>query len=114
MIDGIVLSSGTGGNMGTARGLAIEPGDVVISLGTSGTAPPWATGRSRIQTVTSPGSAMPPAVSYRWRARSTWMLSGALEPPVWEATRTRLPPGSADSDRRVRDAYHYAQARMHS
>jgi xylulokinase len=35
---GIVLGPGTGDNMGAAMGLAAEPGDVVVSLGTSGTA----------------------------------------------------------------------------
>ncbi len=34
---GIVLGPGTGDNMGAALGLALEPGDVVVSLGTSGT-----------------------------------------------------------------------------
>jgi xylulokinase len=35
---GILLGPGTGDNMGAALGLAAEPGDVVVSLGTSGTA----------------------------------------------------------------------------
>ncbi len=35
---GAVLSAGTGDNMGAALGLALEPGDVVVSIGTSGTA----------------------------------------------------------------------------
>ncbi len=34
---GLVVSAGTGDNMGAALGLGIEPGDVVVSLGTSGT-----------------------------------------------------------------------------
>ena len=34
---GIVLAPGTGDNMGAALGLDLEPGDVVVSLGTSGT-----------------------------------------------------------------------------
>jgi xylulokinase len=34
---GIVLGPGTGDNMGAALGLDLEPGDVVVSLGTSGT-----------------------------------------------------------------------------
>jgi xylulokinase len=33
---GIVLGPGTGDNMGAALGLTLEPGDVVVSLGTSG------------------------------------------------------------------------------
>jgi len=36
--NGTVLSAGTGDNMAAALGLAIEPGDVVVSIGTSGTA----------------------------------------------------------------------------
>ena len=36
--DGIALAPGTGDNMGAALALGIGPGDVVISLGTSGTA----------------------------------------------------------------------------
>ena len=35
--EGIVLAPGTGDNMGAALGLDLEPGDVVVSLGTSGT-----------------------------------------------------------------------------
>ncbi len=35
--DGMVAAAGTGDNMAAALGLAIEPGDVVVSLGTSGT-----------------------------------------------------------------------------
>jgi xylulokinase len=36
--EGIVLSAGTGDNMGAALGLGAQPGDVVVSVGTSGTA----------------------------------------------------------------------------
>ena len=36
--DGAALSAGTGDNMGAALGLGIGPGDVVVSVGTSGTA----------------------------------------------------------------------------
>ncbi|MBI1352570.1 MAG: xylulokinase [Actinomycetales bacterium] len=35
---GIALGPGTGDNMGAALGLELQPGDVVVSLGTSGTA----------------------------------------------------------------------------
>ena len=35
--EGIVLAPGTGDNMGAALGLDLQPGDVVVSLGTSGT-----------------------------------------------------------------------------
>jgi xylulokinase len=35
---GIALAAGTGDNMGAALGLGLRPGDVVVSLGTSGTA----------------------------------------------------------------------------
>ncbi|MGP3984518.1 xylulokinase [Streptomyces sp. KR80] len=35
---GALVAAGTGDNMGAALGLGIDPGDVVISLGTSGTA----------------------------------------------------------------------------
>ncbi len=35
--EGIVLAPGTGDNMGAALGLELDPGDVVVSLGTSGT-----------------------------------------------------------------------------
>ncbi len=34
---GAALSAGTGDNMGAALGLGLEPGDVVVSIGTSGT-----------------------------------------------------------------------------
>ncbi|MBB5158432.1 xylulokinase [Saccharopolyspora phatthalungensis] len=36
--DGVLVAAGTGDNMGAALGLGIAPGDVVVSLGTSGTA----------------------------------------------------------------------------
>lgn len=36
--DGVVVGPGTGDNMGAALGLGAGPGDVVVSLGTSGTA----------------------------------------------------------------------------
>ena len=36
--DGIPLSAGTGDNMGAALGLGLQPGEVVVSIGTSGTA----------------------------------------------------------------------------
>ncbi len=35
---GVLLGAGTGDNMGAALGLGLRPGDVVVSLGTSGTA----------------------------------------------------------------------------
>jgi xylulokinase len=35
--EGITLAPGTGDNMGAALGLELDPGDVVVSLGTSGT-----------------------------------------------------------------------------
>jgi xylulokinase len=36
--DGTALSAGTGDNMGAALGLGLDPGEVVVSIGTSGTA----------------------------------------------------------------------------
>lgn len=35
--DGVLVAAGTGDNMGAALGLTLRPGDVVVSLGTSGT-----------------------------------------------------------------------------
>jgi len=35
--DGLLVAAGTGDNMGAALGLTLHPGDVVVSLGTSGT-----------------------------------------------------------------------------
>ncbi|MEO6792087.1 MAG: xylulokinase [Ornithinibacter sp.] len=35
---GVAVAAGTGDNMGAALGLGLQPGDVVVSLGTSGTA----------------------------------------------------------------------------
>lgn len=37
-VAGAAVSAGTGDNMGAALGLQLEPGDVVVSIGTSGTA----------------------------------------------------------------------------
>lgn len=48
--DGLVVGPGTGDNMGAALGLGIGPGDVVVSLGTSGTV--FAIGQ---QPVSDPG-----------------------------------------------------------
>ena len=55
---GAVLSAGTGDNMGAALGLGLEPGEVVVSIGTSGTAYAVASraGRGR-QPARSPGFA---------------------------------------------------------
>ncbi|MGZ6791800.1 MAG: xylulokinase [Mycobacteriales bacterium] len=36
--DGVLVAAGTGDNMGAALGLGLQPGDVVVSIGTSGTA----------------------------------------------------------------------------
>jgi xylulokinase len=36
--DGVLVAAGTGDNMAAALGLGLEPGDVVVSIGTSGTA----------------------------------------------------------------------------
>ncbi len=39
--EGLVLGAGTGDNMGAALGLGVRPGDVVVSLGTSGVVSAW-------------------------------------------------------------------------
>ena len=39
--EGLVLGAGTGDNMGAALALALRPGDVVVSLGTSGVVSAW-------------------------------------------------------------------------
>ncbi|WP_460818501.1 xylulokinase [Nocardioides korecus] len=44
--DGVLLGAGTGDNMATALGLGLRPGDVVVSLGTSGTVFAPATSRT--------------------------------------------------------------------
>jgi len=38
---GLVIGAGTGDNMGAALGLGVRPGDVVVSLGTSGVVSAW-------------------------------------------------------------------------
>jgi xylulokinase len=47
---GVPLSAGTGDNMGAALGLGLTPGEVVVSIGTSGTAYAIGTGPSADQT----------------------------------------------------------------
>jgi xylulokinase len=47
---GIPLSAGTGDNMGAALGLGVAPGEVVVSIGTSGTAYAVATGPAADET----------------------------------------------------------------
>ena len=47
---GAALSAGTGDNMGAALGLSLDPGDVVVSIGTSGTAYAVAAGAAADET----------------------------------------------------------------
>ena len=68
---GALLAPGTGDNMAAALGLGLGPGDIVVSLGTSGTVfgvaePPPPTPPAR-----SPASPTRPDVSFPWSARST-------------------------------------------
>ncbi len=80
---GIVLAPGTGDNMGAALGLNLEPGDVVVSLGTSGTVFATAGQPTADPTGIVRASPTPPAASCRWCARSTR--------PGWSAPRCGWP-----------------------
>ena len=62
---GAVLAPGTGDNMGAALGLSLEPGELVISIGTSGTAYAVTGGPRRTSPGWSPGSPTRPAASCR-------------------------------------------------
>lgn len=67
--DGVVVAVGTGDNMGAALGLGAGPGDVVVSIGTSGTA----TG-----TPSTPGA-------------SSWTARERAPPPMSSTRRTATP-----------------------
>ena len=63
---GAVLAPGTGDNMGAALGLGLEPGELVISIGTSGTAyAVTGSGPRRMSPAWSRGSPTRPAGSCR-------------------------------------------------
>ena len=66
------LSAGTGDNMAAALGLGLEPGELAVSIGTSGTA--FAVSAVPADDAVRrgvPASPTPPAGSCRWSARST-------------------------------------------
>ena len=69
---GAVVGPGTGDNMAAALGLGLGPGDVAISIGTSGTVYAVSdTPDGRRRRATWPASPTPPAASCRSCARST-------------------------------------------
>lgn len=45
--------------------------------------------------------------------QAAWALSGASEPPKWTVECADLPPGDAESGRRIRDSYHAAREQVH-
>ena len=65
---GARVAAGTGDNMAAALGLGLRPGDLVLSLGTSGTAFTVRDGRRPIPLASSPASPTPPAGTCRWSA----------------------------------------------
>ena len=83
---GCVLAAGTGDNAGAALGLGAGPGDVVLSIGTSGVVSRGLRAcRPRTRRAPWPGSPTPPDASCRWWPRST-------RPGCWTP-----PPGSSAS-----------------
>jgi xylulokinase len=69
---GILVAAGTGDNMGAALGLGVGPGDVVVSIGTSGTA--FAVHDSPVADPSGtpwPGSRTRQAGTSRWSQPST-------------------------------------------
>ena len=67
--EGVLLGCGTGDNAGAALGVLASPGDVVASIGTSGTVSRSVTTRSPIPPGSSPASPTRPVGSCRSCAR---------------------------------------------
>ena len=66
---GAVVAPGTGDNMAGALGIGLRPGDVAVSLGTSGTVYTVSDPPPRTRREPSLGSPTPPGCSCRWCAR---------------------------------------------
>ena len=102
---GQVLGPGTGDNAAAALGLGAEPGDVVVSIGTSGVACAVADDAgARRRPAPWPGSPTRPAGSCRWSRPST--PRGSSMPPrgCWASTTTSC-PGSRCPRRPARTAW---------
>ena len=100
---GQLLGAGTGDNMGAALGMALAPGDVLVSVGTSGVASAVSpTPGRRRHRARSPASPTPPAASCpmvdhheRRRASSTSRPAGsASTTTAWPSSRSSAPPGA--------------------
>ena len=83
---GAALSAGTGDNMAAALGLGLQPGDVAVSIGTSGTAFAVSAVPAATRPARSPASPTPPAGSCRWSARSTRPWCWPRRPGCWAPT----------------------------
>ncbi len=66
---GAVVGPGTGDNMAAALGLGLRPGDLALSLGTSGTAYTSVSSRVRTRRAPWPASPTPRGGSCPWSAR---------------------------------------------
>jgi xylulokinase len=77
---GVLLGPGTGDNMAAALGLGARPGDVVVSVGTSGTTWPCRPHRAPRGWSWSPGS------------RASAPPTAPTPPPTWPACALAPPP----------------------
>ena len=88
---GQVLGPGAGDNAAAALGLGAKPGDVVVSIGTSGVACAVSEVPTADPTGPSPASPRPPASTCRWCARST-RRGCSTRPPGCSASTTTGSP----------------------
>lgn len=94
------LGAGAGDNAAAALGLGSRPGDVVVSIGTSGTVFSVRPSPPPTRPAPSPGSLTRPGASCRWSARSTRPRSWSRRHPclAWTSTtwpNSRWPPRPA-------------------
>jgi xylulokinase len=99
--DGVPLSAGTGDNMGAALGLGLSPGEVVVSIGTSGTAYAIANGPAADETGAIAGfcdatGRFLPLVCTMNAARVLSSVAGMLgvSLEVFDALALAAPPGA--------------------
>jgi xylulokinase len=98
---GIPLSAGTGDNMGAALGLGVAPGEVVVSIGTSGTAYAVATGPAADETgavagfCDATGRFLPLVCTMNAaRVMSVWARMLGVGQDEFDALALAAPPGA--------------------
>ena len=89
---GVRLGPGTGDNAAAALGLGAQVGDVIVSIGTSGTVFSVATARRPTPPVRWPDSPTRPVTFCRWSAPSTPPACSTSRPRCSASTTTNCPP----------------------